>query len=305
MAAKKWPWQIHGEDSFKRMPMLVEKYSMSPEETDVLKKLQLSFDEQETIMNVPQRTDAWHAARVNRLTASNFGAAAGHHGYQTHNQLLKNLLWNTFTGNSATEWGKDHEDTAAEVYMRYMEKQYPLHDIKLTFPGLLVSVEHPWAGCSPDGFVWVDGVLVRGLEIKCPFRMSLYDFIPSYYYDQIQGTMGLCHIPVWDFVVWTPTVTEISQFNFDPKYWDMVLFHEMETFYMKKYLPRVVLQQQGKLAHGKLEEEAPLELDDDVDLEAARPARKRQSRSRVSPEQPKQANPEDEPDIPEGFDFDR
>ena len=192
------------------------------------------------IRSFKQRSPEWLQARVGRLTASNFGAAAGFNPYQSPSQLLQELLWGTFEGNRATRWGTIMEDVAKMDYIKYMYDQHFMtarrigelrknHDVtpfecKVWECGLTVFEEAPFLAGSPDGLVHTntfDGKEIRLLlEIKCPgpdpkkpySEQAAYQEsknpdipagIPPYYYCQIQGLMAIYKLQHTDFVVKT------------------------------------------------------------------------------------------------------
>jgi hypothetical protein len=254
---------------------LVQKYALNPEERELLETLVVDESQREQISQYDQRTVDWLKARENRLTASRFGAARGHCQYTSHNELLKGMLWGEFTGNAATEWGNKHESTAVEVYTKFMRQHKNLNknQFRVTHCGLLVSLKHPWVGVSVDAFVFDDSEeLPRkkgGGEIKCPYGKKLYPFIPSQYYDQIQGTMGFLELPWWDFVVWTPTQTQIRRYNFDQEYFDKELFPRLEQFYFTQFLPRAVMKKKGLLKPGKIDPVIDITVDESEDTETS------------------------------------
>ena len=192
------------------------------------------------IRSFKQKSSEWLQARVGRLTASNFGAAAGFNSYQSPNQLLQDLLWGTFEGNRATKWGTILEDVARMEYIKYMYDQHFMtarrigelrknHDVtpfecKVWECGLTVFEEFPFLAGSPDGLVHTntfDGKEIRLLlEIKCPGPESKLPYaeqptyqqskfpdippgIPPHYYCQIQGLMAIYKLKQADFVVKT------------------------------------------------------------------------------------------------------
>lgn len=201
------------------------------------------------IRSFKQRSPEWLQARVGRLTASNFGAAAGFNQYQSPKQLLQELLWGSFDGNAATRWGTVMEDVAKMDYIKHMYDQHFMtarrigelrknHDVtpfecKVWECGLTVWEEHPFLAGSPDGLVHTnsfDGKEIRILlEIKCPgpepklpyaeqpaYQESKYPDIPPgippYYYCQIQGLMAIYKVKYTDFVVKTvASLTEEQQ----------------------------------------------------------------------------------------------
>lgn len=238
---------------------VVNKYQLGDEARAILQSLTIDASQQEAISQYDQRTPEWLDARNDRLTASRFGAARGHCQYTTHAQVLCDMLWGGFKGNVATEWGVKYEPVAVDVYTQYMRARKALtpDQFRVTHCGLMVSVQHPWIGVSVDAFVFDDSEpeprKKGGAEIKCPYGKKLYPFIPSMYFDQIQGSMGFLGLPWWDFVVWTPTQTQIRRYDFDAVYFAQELFPRLEKFYMTEYLPRAVLKRQGKLRPGKID----------------------------------------------------
>lgn len=221
------------------------------------------------VMTTPQRTPEWIKWRSNRMTASNYGSAANHNPYSKPRQLLSALLWDTFKGNAATEYGTKNEPVAAKVFETFssmhVKGQHPKNEMTHFYPGLIICQKHPWLAVSPDGLPCVrlhDGKTIRYLlEIKCPFSKKLYPHIPHYYFDQIQGIMAILQLPYCDFVVWTPEVTQIRRYNFDPDYWKKVLYPRLYNFYFNEYLPRLILKSEGRLKPGELEPSVQVSVD--------------------------------------------
>ena len=169
-------------------------------------------------LEAPQRSDAWLAARKHAITASNFGAAAGHNKYCSPAECALDKLWGTFKGNEYTIYGTFHEPDARRTFEALLDGElkptleamyaaatgggyYKSHVLFET--GLLKAHQQPWMAVSPDGLLRLQGS--RGYvwllaEYKCPARLrdseshpyakSLYN-VPEYYMDQIQGIMGL------------------------------------------------------------------------------------------------------------------
>ena len=63
--------------------------------------------------------------------------------------IIKQLLYSTFTGNKATNWGILQEDVSRREYLKV-----PSPDLTITTSGLVVSDENPWLAASPDGLVF-------------------------------------------------------------------------------------------------------------------------------------------------------
>lgn len=229
----------------------------------ILKKLELTQEQAQHILTIPQGTQEWLDARKNRLTASNFGAAIGMNKYKSPKGLLKDMLWSTFKGNAATRWGSEHEDVARDAYIAKIQEEIdagtsPYTSIRVEETGLFLNPSTPWLGSSPDGIVHVtmrDGTAMKFLlEIKCPAKRSFYrpNPVPVYYNCQIQGLMSLMDLPYCDFVVWTPTGMEITRVDFDKEFWDNTLFPGLKKFYFTMYLPAYVNKENGLLGPGEI-----------------------------------------------------
>lgn len=65
--------------------------------------------------------------------------------------------------------------------------------------------------CSPDGLIYRDGLLVKGIEVKCPelkthLRYLREGVLPSEYKCQVHGYMAVTGTP-WDFVSYSPVAS--------------------------------------------------------------------------------------------------
>jgi putative phage-type endonuclease len=229
----------------------------------------------------PQKSEEWLNARKYCITASSFGAAIGKSPYQNQNELIIEKLWNTFTGNSSTEWGNTHEKHAKESFIKwfctYMEKNFGVEEKSIEFldKNLIKYFDEPWMGVSPDGIVkyTLNGKTYYELiEYKCPSYLkkteshpySKHEWnIPPYYYAQIQGIMGYLNshysknenfhnsyqtIKCW-FVVWQPEKTWITLFAYNHSYY-LDLHEKLKDFYFKKLLPAFVHRHNRLLAYG-------------------------------------------------------
>ena len=225
--------KVFQEKELPGLPSVINKETM-----DLF--LQVTAEQVVNIRSFKQRSPEWLQARVGRLTASNFGAAAGFNSFQSQRQLLQELLWGSFEGNRATRWGTIMEDVAKMDYIKYMYDQHFMtarrigelrknHDVtpfecKVWECGLTVFEDAPFLAGSPDGIVHTntfDGKEIRILlEIKCPgpdpklpyaeqpaYQQAKYPDIPAgippYYYCQIQGLMAIYKLKYTDFVVKT------------------------------------------------------------------------------------------------------
>lgn len=234
-----------------------------------LQRLHTTQEQADEIAKLEQGTAAWLRSREGRLTGSNFGAAAGMNKYTSPRALLKQMLWGEFKGNAATRWGSAHEDTARDEYVVLKRSEVAAQNISVEVEqmGLVINPERSWMGNSPDGVIVLrhaDGRVERGLlEIKCPYRKTFYtpDPVPSYYFAQIQGTMGNLGLPWCDFVVWTPTGIQVTHVPFDAAFWDAKLLPALHTFYFDLYVPLALDKENGLLEEGCVESCLALNID--------------------------------------------
>jgi putative phage-type endonuclease len=239
----------------------------------------------------PQKSEQWLNARKYCITASSFGAAVGKSPYQSQNELIVEKLWNTFKGNSSTEWGNEHENHARESffewYCKYMEKNFDVKKESIEFleKNLIKYFDEPWIGVSPDGiikFTKNGQVYYELVEFKCPSYLkrtethpySKHEFnVPPYYYAQIQGIMGYLNshaskaenfynsfftIKCW-FVVWQPEKTWITLFEYNNEYY-LDLHEKLKEFYFKKLLPAFVHRHNRLLSYGDFIPHEPITI---------------------------------------------
>lgn len=105
----------------------------------------------ETIRLYDQRSSDWLFSRRMRLTASNFGAAAGLSPYCSPKKLLLQMLFGSFKGNAATEYGSKNEKQACDAYVDAVNSQGKI--IEYRDSGLGISPAFPFLGASPDGII--------------------------------------------------------------------------------------------------------------------------------------------------------
>ena len=237
---------------------LLDRYvwELTQEEYDFVQRLSVTPEQVEDIKKIPQRTPSWRNWRRYRLTASNFGSAANHNPYKQPEGLVGDMLWSTFKGNAATQYGSDREQVACDIYELHM-KLTEDKTVWVQHQGLWIVQQMPMFGLSVDGLVHIDDK-VQLLEIKCPYRKRFYPGIPHYYADQIQGIMGFLDIMGsgvdWaDFVVYTPAATRVERYAFQKEYFYEELLPAMLDWYRNVFLPVALMYERGELKTGFIE----------------------------------------------------
>ena len=122
-----------------------------------VRTLDVSAEERVRISELKQGSPEWLQARYGRLTASNFGAAAGHHLPGARTKLLQAMVWpetHVLEGRAAefAAYGTANEPVARDVYVKDRQSR-GVSCVRVYETGLLVSEEFGWLGSSPDFIV--------------------------------------------------------------------------------------------------------------------------------------------------------
>ena len=167
----------------------------------------------------------WFKYRAGRITASRMKAVCHTDAGNPAQSLIKSICYPeafSFT-TKATQWGCKHEKVAQQIY--YNTSRTKHNDLCLTESGLVISLQWPFVGASPDGVVDCTCCGKGVLEIKCPYchrendlrtaaaqdtqfclktshgELHL-DHNHAYYY-QIQTQLFVCDVEYADFCVCT------------------------------------------------------------------------------------------------------
>jgi putative phage-type endonuclease len=164
------------------------------------------------LSELKQRSPEWFAERRKRLTASNFGSAAGIKGaYKSRAEL-----WKIQTGRKiveVNEWmqfGTEYEPVAKFAYE--VISGNVVNDC-----GLIVHPDHDFLGCSPDGIITSVGLL----ETKCRTR-DPHESISHQFMAQIQGQLACTQMEQCHFQSWSPTRQRVWEVKRSDEYWDWI-----------------------------------------------------------------------------------
>ena len=115
-------------------------------------------------------SNIWLAERRKRITSSNTGVIAKRRAKTKVANVVKSLLYCTFRGNVATEWGKLQEPATCQAYIDAKDVDSPAISVKSS--GLVIHPEHHWLAASPDGLVTDPAVPdpTRIVEFKNPHK---------------------------------------------------------------------------------------------------------------------------------------
>ncbi len=193
-----------------------------------------------------QRSPAWFAARVDRLTASRAPAACGISPYASADALMREMLAEHYgesarPDSEALRYGREHEPVAIAAYSHVTGN-------RVTSAGLFVAGDY--LGASPDGLVESDAAGPGLLEVKCPAGRRLTTLSQREDYWLQCQLQCLCTGRLWcDFFVWTPRRTHLERLRFDRLRLAPYL-RKLETFYRRyqAVLRDPVAQQQYRRA---------------------------------------------------------
>lgn len=183
-------------------------------------------------MSDEQRTEAWFADRLGKVTASRLadvlaktktGYSASRTNYMTQ-LVLEHYLCDTLSAkdpcitqtkaesysNAAMEWGVNQEPYARAAYEAYTGQM--VEEV-----GFMPHPEINAAGASPDGLVGDDGMV----EIKCPSSSTALEVwlkhsqggnpVDAKYYAQMQWQMRCANRSWCDYVVFDPRMPAKAQ----------------------------------------------------------------------------------------------
>jgi putative phage-type endonuclease len=180
-----------------------------------------------------QRTQAWHEARLGRVTASRVAdvAAKTKTGYSASRaNYMAELICERLTGmqgasysNAAMAWGTETEPMARAAYEGAVGSL-------VIETGFVPHANIEMSGASPDGLVGDDGLV----EIKCPMTAThietlLGQSVPAKYVTQMQWQMACTGRKWCDFVSFDPRMPENMQIFVKRVERDELLIASLET----------------------------------------------------------------------------
>lgn len=164
------------------------------------------------IIAAEQGSEAWHAARAGKVTASKiadmlartktgWGASRANYAAQLVAERLTGAVADSYM-NEAMRWGVEKEPEAIAAYEFY-------RDMPVTRVGFVLHPVIDDSGASPDGLVGEPGLI----ECKCPQTATHIDTllgqnVPGKYQDQIQWQMACTGREWCDFVSFDPRMPE-------------------------------------------------------------------------------------------------
>ena len=217
-------------------------------------------------------SEQWKMERRKRITASRVGGIAKMRSTTKRSKRVQEMLYSTFRGNMATQYGMEMEDTARVEYATH-QQQHGHADLAIESCGLIVALDNPWIAASPDGIVQDSSNAAHpvGLvEIKNPHsvrQLTLTEACNSSafclqkkqidghvtfslkrkhdYYYQVQCQL-YCADKEWcDFVLRTQKELHIERIRRDHSWWNEQI-HKLKTFYFNALLSELACPRYNK-----------------------------------------------------------
>lgn len=104
----------------------------------------------------------WHEMRRFRITGSR---CYGLYTYSRGDWQKKSegYFWPKQFTNRFVQHSIKYENCVRNCYQS-------IFNINVVQTGFIVSPKNPWLGYSPDGVIFSNGILVKLIEIKCPYK---------------------------------------------------------------------------------------------------------------------------------------
>jgi len=159
------------------------------------------------IVDVVQGTPEWMACRLGIPTASEFSniitPAKGEYSKSATTYMHK-LIAESLTGKEATGFMSDWMERGVEMEAEARSWYEFTRNATVRQVGFCYRDDRKDCGCSPDGLL--DD---RGLEIKCVSPGVMVGYLLDggmvrEYIPQVQGSMLVTGLSVWDFLVYHP-----------------------------------------------------------------------------------------------------
>ena len=153
---------------------------------------------------MPQRSDAWFAVRIGKITGTSFQTMANGRPDSIETLCLKTAA-KRITGQSAEKpYTNDAIENGVDLEAMARESYETTTFGAITQVGFLELDEY--IGLSPDGLVDDEG----GLELKCPMAHTHLSYLTAggvawrAYSWQVQGALWVTGRQWWDFVSYCP-----------------------------------------------------------------------------------------------------
>ena len=155
--------------------------------------------------NCEQHSEAWHEARLGRITGTRFKNLMSKDTTASYQDLITNIACEIITGRAEEGYVSPAMEYCIETEPEARKEYEYLFGIDVKQVGFVIPDEehqyHDWIGISPDGLTPDNGMI----EIKCPLMKTHLEYImdgvlPTEYRYQVQGQLFVTGFDYCDFV---------------------------------------------------------------------------------------------------------
>lgn len=224
-------------------------YLAKPLSSIFLDKINITTISVEKADEIEKRTEGqgksaeWKEERRNRMQSSRFGRIMKCVSQEAKENLAKDMIDGKDFVSKQTSHGNQLEPEAISRYEN-------MFHVKVTKCGIVVSVDKPYLGSSPDGLVGDDTVV----EVKCPYSARNMLVTPQTvpylkqhgtelkldskhdYYAQVQAQMWVTERSMCHFVVHTFKDTKVCMVPVDNSFIQIML-QCLDTFFENVFKP--------------------------------------------------------------------
>lgn len=157
-------------------------------------------------LDLEQRSQEWHQARLGIPTASNFDKIVTTKGElsKSAEKYMWQLAGERVSGIVQASFKSDYMERGSNVETEAIGFYELIRDTEIKRVGFCLHDSKRY-GCSPDGLVGDDG----GVQIKCPIISTQVGYLlngklPTDYFQQVQGELMITGRKWWDFVSYLP-----------------------------------------------------------------------------------------------------
>jgi len=156
------------------------------------------------IYNCEQQSEAWHEARLGRVTGTRFQELVMGETTKGYKDLVSNIACEIITGRSEESYSNAIMEAGIETEPEARSEYESLYS-QVKQVGFIIPNEdnkyHNWTGISPDGLTADNGMI----EIKCPLMKTHLGYIednrlPTEYIKQVQGQLFVTGFDYCDFM---------------------------------------------------------------------------------------------------------
>lgn len=157
------------------------------------------------ILNIEQRSEAWHEARCGRVTGTRFASLMAGESTKAYKDLVSDIVCEIITGKIEDGYVSPAMEHGIETEPEARREYESVFGTEIKTAGFIIPDEetkyHDWVGISPDGLTSDNGVL----EIKCPMAKTHLGYIesdklPTDYKYQVQGQLFVTGFDYCDFM---------------------------------------------------------------------------------------------------------